>query len=1126
MPCLATERSDLPPEKIPGTRPIPNPTKGVPMLHFITGPAKSGKTHLLHSLISEPSVLQSGKVILLVPEQFSFETEREMLEKIGPAGLSRVDILSFTRFAERYLKEKSPNLLPEATDADRAAVMAKTMLSVSDGMVYFPLSKTDSRMINSLLKFDQDMKSASVSPSELRQVAMRSGNQALSEKCSELSVIMSAYDTLLNSFDDRKTALSRLADSLEKDDEFQDYTFFVDAFNTFSEEEYKVLRVLIRRAKDVYVTICADTEHGISDRTNIFYHPKRVFAKLTAIAKEYGIPVDTGTVLSNSGRYKNGLGELESGIFRREKITFDGIPDGITLWTSPDRLSECDAVARECKRLTREEGYRARDIAIIESSDGDYDRDMTDALRRAGLPVFEDRRHPVTDEPLIRIVSAAVNIATDGFDTDEICRYAKSSLSPISEEEINSLDNYCLMWQLKGSDWTKDWTGNPRGYGVKMEEKDETILRELNDLRRALTEPLSELSEKLAKGTGKQLCAALYSFLLDDRTGIRANLIFRAKKLFKSGLENEAVECSDSWDILMDALDAVAKITGEDLLTAKQFRLILRVYLSFFTVGEIPQGVDEIVIGSGARIRMSSPKAVFIVGCTRDKFPKSRTSTGLFSDSEKLTLIDGGALIDDRIEDKSAQERFIMYYCMTAATHRLYISKPAHDTDDPCIDGVPYTAIRTVFPALKILDAPVITPDNLESKADCFRLLASQFKNPSVLTATLTEYLEQYPEYTDKIQALHRAAGSSNVSLQDKSLARQLFGNDIQLSATKLDYFYNCPFKFFVRYGMRATTRQIAKPDAILKGNIIHYALEQTFRNYDYDTLLNKSPEERKALIRSVVDAYADENMSGKDKLPLVVRSLLGSYVLNASITLERILGELAGTRFKPVATEFKIGTLDGIPEYKIGLPDGGSAIVTGSIDRVDIANGVNKIYVRIVDYKSSEKKFSIDKCNYGLYLQMPVYLNAMTRDVSPFGKLTPAGLLYTQTKVITDSKDSVGRNPASDEVKNAKIKNTKMNGLMLDEAEIYTGDPKERDKYFDKNTKQPVDYGVFGKLLQTAEDKIIEMGMRLHDGDINIYPYTEKKSEIAACQFCEAKSVCLENYSKINLAESEKEEE
>ena len=708
------------------------------MLNIITGRTGSGKTRYIRNLASEIAKNESGKAVIIVPEQFSFETEKGMLEILGNEKINNVEILSFSRIAERLLSDYGRITKRPADDATRAVLMSMAIESLQDKLTYYNRYQKNPLLINELLKFNRELKNCCIPLEKLTEMAEKVKKPTFAKKLDELSVIFQCYDSLMTkNFQDDSLNLDLLAELLYDVPYFKGKTVFVDAFAGFSAQEYKVLERIIATADNVYITFCCDTSRNNAEY-ELFYNTMCEIRKLRGIANRVNVKIAPEKVLHSAKEYKaDALNFLEENIFDITDKKYENDCNSIALVPCRNKNDECDFVASEIKRLVREENYRYRDIAVIERSNGSYKNQLLSSFRKYGIDCFPDNRQPILTQPLMAFMLSLFDILTDGFDTESVLRFLKTGLYGFSIEEISLIEDYTLMWRKKASEWKNEWTDNPDGFGVEFNDYSQQKLNNINDLRAKIVGPIIALKNKITDADGETISRELFSFLRN--AGVDKNLKDFTSLLMKNGEDDLALEQGKIWRILTEILDNLCSATESGKITLKRYRELFEIIVSTKDLGQIPNGIDEVIIGSADRIKATAPKAVFIVGANAGVFPMASSSGVILNDAERCELQENGIEIISNLEYNSVSERFIAYHSMTLATEKLYVSYSNVDANSETLSPSELVfEIQRLFENVKI-----IKPDALgliESRKTAFSALANEKSKNSVLGSTLYKY--------------------------------------------------------------------------------------------------------------------------------------------------------------------------------------------------------------------------------------------------------------------------------------------------------------------------------------------------------------------------------------------------
>lgn len=1094
------------------------------MLYLILASAGGGKTTHITNLIEQFSAGGNKKISLIVPEQFSFTSEKTMLGRVGAKAMADIDVVSFTSLAEKIVGRPAFHERKRLSDSAKAVLMKAALESVKDKLTLYGNHTSRKSVISDFVALSSEFKQNSLSTDSVRLALSQSENSLLKMKLDDIVTVLDAYDAMIEgSYFNPDDLLDELCDALPESDYFSGRVVFVDSFRGFTTQEFKVLTHILKKATAVYVTLCTDNLQNINDETDLFAHTKRTAKTLVDIAKKEGVAVAKPQYLSMRSKFNNfppqfrrfsspELIALERELFSPAPNIYEEPCDNITLCNAPDIYSECEYIACTAKKLIRENGYRCKDIAVIARDSSGYESPLRSALKKCGISVFEDSRQPVDVSPVITLFSSAVSIAASGFDTETLMRYLKTGLAGVDTDEISQAENYAYMWKISGSGWLKEWSQNPRGFGEEINDDDKAELESLNKIREKIVAPLRSLREKLRDTTGENAAASIYAFF--EKINVTENIRALASSLAEQGETGLALELERMWDTVVDLLEGLETLLRGKNVTAHEISDTLELMLGVQTVGSLPQGLDEITIGSADRIRTSAPKIVFIAGANNGVFPAIPSANSALTDKDRRRMSEMGIELSGFGEYKLAEEKLIAYNAFCCASEKLFVCCPERNSKGEQLSPSElYIKIKTLFPMCNEVNASEL--DGLyyiEGKSLAFEQLAANKADCNALYSSLSEYFEGNEEYQGRIAALERASGSRDFRIESTETAQKLFGKDMYISASRVESFYKCAFAYFCRYGIKAMPRKIAELDPMQRGTVIHYALEKLLTEFSRDELIGMSRKEMYDFFDKLLTDYLMSRLDGENQSQRFIY-LFKKLISSVCDVAQRLVKELSQSKFTPVDFELGIGNGGDIPAYEVPSSNG-KVIVSGSIDRVDEAILNDKKYIRVVDYKSSGKDFALSDVVQGLNMQMFIYLFALWQNGGKkYGEFTPAGVLYCPANSPLISVDR-GTDDAT--LEKEIQKKCAMNGIVLSDPEVVIAmDETESGLYIPaKISKGALKGSLIGlkqleKLKEKADSVLAEMADALHSGEISAYP-AYGKSYKKVCEYCDYKSVCF----------------
>ncbi len=1135
------------------------------MLQLVLGRSGTGKTEWVYERLCELAKAGRQGLILLVPEQFSFESERALLERLGPRLSGSVQVLSFTRLAEQVFRETGGLAGRRMDEPTRALLMSRALELSADHLVLYRKPAGDPETVQTVLAMAAELKQCGISPHRLEETAAElAEGSTLRRKTEELALILGAYeavsagatgaveetDPVYNAgetisgpaqeknrgtdgkvnplfkekpiYIDPLDDLSALAERLPESRMADGALVFVDSFKGFTAQETAVLRILMRKAEQVTVTLCADTIDDTSGGFGLFSPVIRTAARLRDLAREDGVPV--ARILSLKENRRAGslpLQLAEAGCFTPCPTVYTEETEDVVLASCADIYAECDFVARSIRRTLREKGGRARDFAIVARNLDEYRGVLDAAMEKQEIPLFLDERADVLTEPLPALVLAALDAATGGFHTDDLLRLMKTGLAGFSTHSVALMENYALMWRIDGRRWREEWTGNPDGLSVKADDLSDKQLAYLNLLRRRLIRPLERLHAALLapETDGEMFSRAVYRYLIDVKADTLTRL--RVARLDQAGEPALADRMSRLWDVVMGLLDRIAVSFRGERLPPARFAGLFRMVAQLADLGSVPQSMDAVQVGQADRIRLSAPKTVFILGANEGVFPAYPISQGILTEEERRELIARGLPLADGSDMRTAEERYFAYAAVAAPSERLVVSYVrGNASGESLAPSALVDTLRRILPRCLTLTVTGEDPEGAESERDAFECAAALWNRPLPRARALREVFAARPDYERRLRALDRAAGRSPAAFQDAATARRFFGDDLRLSASRVEQYHRCRFAYFCKYGLRAEPRRPADLDALAFGTLTHYVMETVLPSYVNEGFDHITKSRAFADAAQAVQDYARETMGGLEDKTSRFAALLDRLSRVAGALLWQVVQELRQSRFVPVDYELPVG-LPGeeggpaVPPVVLTLPDGAKVRVIGQIDRVDVYQAENgERYVRIVDYKTGSKEFRLSDVVEGINVQMLIYIFSLWQNGGErYGKVTPAGVLYLPAKlpVIQAARDADG-----EAVEKEQIRALRMNGLLLDDPEIVRAMEHDAAGLFIParlTARGELAKGAsvasleqFGKLKKRIESLLMKMAETLRQGDIAALPLA---GETDACAWCDYRAVC-----------------
>lgn len=1090
------------------------------MLQLVLGRSGRGKTHYIYHRLAETAA-HGRPGILLVPEQYSFESERALLSRLGMRDAASVQVLSFTRMAERVFAELGGLNAPRMDDATRTLLMSRALEQVADQLTLYRRHVTDTACIGAMLSLLSECKQCAVTPALLTETAGHLEDGTLRRKTEELSLIFSAYQALAEqSYLDPLDDLTLLAEKLPESRLLRGAAVFVDGFKGFTAQEMGVLEVILGLADELTVALCTDTLTDTEEGFGLFSSVTRTANRLQELAKRRLVPVAKPVILEENHRVCcEPLRVLEDNCFAPLPEVYEEEAPQVTVTACGDIYDECAYVARTIRRLLREQGGRCREYAVVARNLPDYQGILENALAGEGIPCYMDRRENVLTDPLIAAVLSALRCAVGSLETDELLRLMKTGMVGFSAHSAALVENYVFVWQIGGESWKNEWKGNPAGWDIRADKEADKKLAYLNLLRRRLMSPLLSLRRSLeGQIDGEAFATAIYRYLMQVRADRMVRL--QAARLRAAGEPVLAQRQARMWEVLMEMLDRFAAALGSSRSSASRWAELFDLVAGETDLGDIPQGLDAVQIGSADRIRFSAPETVFMLGVNEGVFPAYPQTGSLISDAERRRLIELGVPMADTGDLQAVEERFFAYAALSAPSRRLYVSYLQGNTaGETFVPSAVVTMLDTVLPRHQKGYALRQDGTDIESAADAFSRLTAAACSPTV-GASLRAALAEQPAYARRLAVADAMAEHRPAAFRDAGAAARFFGDDMRLSPSRVEQYHRCRFAYFCRYGLGVQAPRPAELDSARFGTLIHYVMEQLLPEYVKQGLTNVTREAVNADAAFTVQRYVEEQMGAMQERTSRFDRLLKRLCDTAGNLLWRVILELRQSRFVPVDYELGVGIPNGttgemVPATVLTLPDGARVRVVGVVDRVDVCREGETAYVRVVDYKTGAKEFRLSEVVEGINVQMLIYLFSLWQNGGPrYGTVTPAGVLYLPSKqpVIR-----VERCADEETVEKERLRSMRMNGLLLDDPAILRAMEPEAAGLFiparlDKAGRPARGSSVaslaqLGRLKKKIETLLTDMAASLRRGDVAALPLRTEKN--TACDHCDFRAVC-----------------
>lgn len=1076
------------------------------MLNLITGGAGCGKTYEMMNRI-EAAVKAGKDVLVIIPDQFSFEFDRALYERLGMMLFNKVNVLSFSRTAKDIFITHGGLKGRYADDIVKNVLMFRTLNEITsrEGLCFYNRQAKSPAFVDSSLDIVKELTLSGITADQLA-VCAEGLDDSIKDKASDIALIYSEYEKLLteSGYKDGEGDISEAAKRAAKHGYFRGKAVFIDAFKSFTADEHALLEVMIYSSESV--TICLATGDKNPRDYSIFETVNKTVNKLMQTACDHGITVKNDMLGEPKRFCAPELAFFSRNVLRYVRGKYDDKCKAIKIYRSADSYGEGDFVCSEIRSLVMNEGYRYSDIAVLARQKELYSSVMESAFERYGIPFYTDENHTAAHKALFIFVRTALILAADkNISTEDWLRYMKTGMLGLDDSEIASVESYCYKWNVDGKMWSEEFAYDDIRYGAEQ-------------VRKRVTEPVFRLRSACENTDGKTICAAVLTFFED--VGLIENLCAIYDNCTSDDAASLAAvrELKQLWELLCGLLETLNRVLSDTIISLKSFAELFANAVSKLKLSSPPQTLDSVQFMSAHTARLAEPKIIFVIGANEGIFPFAAKSSGLFSDRDRLALEAVGITLSGGAKDKLAEERFVAYSALSGASERLYITYAMSD-----VSG------KSLYPSLVVSQAAEMFGDDVITSFDERGLLSfcttanaayyqyvQNYKRNDADSASLYVALDDIPEYSARLSYLHDIENSAEHTLSAQ-MGRKIFGSTISMSASRFEDYRKCPFMYYCEKGLKIYPLEKIEMDSPSRGNAIHYCLCGILREKSKQEFIELSRAELNIQVKKHLDEYYRSDAVGGDygktKRYKVAFSRLSDTLTDI---LQRLSEEFRQSRFVPEGFEYTLKRDGDEAPLKLITANGLTVYFEGSVDRVDVYRKEGMAYIRVIDYKSGIKDFKYEDLLYGVNMQMLLYLFALT-DLEHNGKFAeaiPSGVLYMPAK---DAAAGLGRFDGEEALKGILTDTYKMKGTVLMDDDVIAAMEEECGGIFIPVKRSSSGYTAASKLITISQLENLrrysyklleETAENLVNGKIEAVPLMDSNGYLP-CSYCDYKSIC-----------------
>ena len=1130
-------------------------------LRFYFGPSGSGKSHRIYEEIMQRAAQEPGRnFLIIVPDQFTMQTQKDLVMRSDRGGILNIDVLSFGRLSHRILEEVGTKEMPVLDDTGKSLVLQKIAADLKEQLPAMGSLLHKQGYIHEVKSAISEFMQYGISTQDMdKLIASAEKRGALAMKLRDLKTLYRGFqDYIRDHFITTEETLDVLRRSLVKSQILQGSVVVFDGFTGFTPIQNRLIQELMRVCEETIVTVtigAKEDPYQMDGEQKLFHLSKKTVADLVKLAAEAEVTRGEDVfVKGGPNRFTEApaLCYLEQNLFRYQYEPYTEKQREIRMFEALSPREEVHQTALYIRKLIREEGLTYRDIAVVIGDLEGYASYVETEFGQLEIPCFLDRTRGIVLNPMIEYIKSALQLYIRDFSYDTVFHFLRSGMADISREEIDELENYVIRTGARGyRTYNRLFTRRTEEMQQRSRQEDteraEETLERLNRIRQQFTDTV-EILHMAPRAKAGEYVDHLYDFL--EQNQVQQKLLSYQQQFEQEGDLAKAREYAQIYRLVMDLLDQIYELLGEEEISLQEFADILEAGFGEITVGTIPQNVDRIVVGDMERTRLKQVKVLFFLGVNDGNIPKNASKGGIISDMDREFLIESGTEMAPSPRQQMYIQRLYLYLNMTKPSERLYLSYAKVNSDGKGIrPSYLIDTVRKLFPQLAV-EYPQNRSriEQIEGRQEGARYLAEELREYADGTLREEERQDFYlmyrayeadPEGRDRLTAAafrrYKESGLSRI------VARALYGRQLENSVSRLETYAACACRHFLQYGLSLQEREEFGFEVSDMGNVYHAVLEnfagklaESGRTWwDFDE--NFATQAIKEAVEGYAATYGETVLYSSARNEYAITRM--SRILTRTVlTLQQHLKQGS---FQPDDYELSFRFAEDLDSIHVDLSEEEKMHLQGRIDRIDVSEDAEHVYVKVIDYKSGNKKFDLAALYYGLQLQLVVYMNAAMELESrkhPDKEIVPAALLYYH---IDDPTIETPVELTQEQINEEILAKLRMNGVVnSDPAVVERLDHllQDKSKVIPVEKKKDGSFSARSGILSREEmqlvssyvdTKIRKIGREILDGKIAANPYEKGNEE--ACTYCAYKKVCgfdgsIPGYEKRQLEDLDKQ--
>lgn len=1100
---------------------------------IIAGRANTGKSSYIYDEIKNAAQETKENLILIVPELMTYQAECDLIRRFDLAGIMNVEILSFKRLESRVLEEVGGLKVQDISVFGKIMLLKQIFEENKDKLKIFGNSYKQSGFLKEFEELIAEFKQNLVDSNSLKQAALDVSDELLIRKLSDIELIYTEFnERTLNKYFDEEDKTDLFISLIRESSYIRNSRIWIDGFESFNRQRLNLLKNLCDFSKQVTISLNADSSYLDSLEENDDWEAfKIIYDTYITLEKTLEGDIEIISVKGNKSLTSE-IMTIEKNLFCLNTEKFENDTDKITIYSSLNPYTETQKTAAKIISLVRDRGCRWRDIKVALGNMDTYETNVKRIFAQYEIPCFLDVKRDILNNPLTKYILSILDMFIWRFKHDNVFEYLKTGFSPLNINQVNYLENYALQYGIEGEKWFREF----KPFDDNKNDND------MEECRRLFAEDFKvERAEIKSFKTVNEFTKLIFKYL--EKHNVKEKMEKAVKGFNACHKFEEASEYSQCWNYVMDVFEQLLLVGQDTEISLVDYRKMLEAGLGEVKVSIIPPSIDKVEVGAIDRIAVTKPKALFILGGNDSNLDAKNSEKGLLLNEERDILLENNVRLTKGADYDTFKEKHMLYKVFSSPAERLSISYPLGlATGESLQPSLYIDTLKKIFVNVKE-GSDLSGVDELESVSnysgtyDYFvenmRSFIDGFNIDDIWKDVYSWYEKEDKENFNIISKALRYKNS--VSSLNPDLVKRIYENNMTMTVSKLESYAQCQFKYFMENVLRPRQRVIQKIEFYDLGNIYHSVVERFInkinKEYKNISVITRDEAENEAVIiaEEVLEEQADKvtaieanqrNKYMKEKIKRVMKR-----------TCWTIVRQLMSSDFRPKYTELQIDLVDknnenaqkGIYLQPIEIPVETDKIkeilkLRGKIDRVDVFENNDKLYINIIDYKSSPNDIDLDDAAEGLQVQLIVYLKALIENGQElFGKKPNIGgvfYYYINDPVYKD--DNSDKEPEEEIFKKLKLR-----GYVLRDKEVVKFMDKniggtssvipaaiKTNGEFNESRTKSLTEESFNNLIDFVYKKCADMTKSILEGNINISPFKKTDGAIP-CKYCEYIGIC-----------------